>query len=79
MDVYSKENKSFFEENGYLKLINILDAKQIKFYDKVYSDFINNKYNTSGLRSDLSGQENKNQEYITQIRMNIFYSEPISN
>ena len=69
MDVCSKENKSFFEENGYLKLINILDPKQIKFYDKVYSDFINNKYNTLGLRSDLSGQENKNQEYITQIML----------
>ena len=69
MDVYSKENKSFFEENGYLKLTNILDAKEIAFYDKVYSDFINNKYNTSGLRSDLSGQENKNQEYITQIML----------
>ena len=41
MDVYSKENKSFFEENGYLKLTNILDTKQITFYDKVYSDSIN--------------------------------------
>ena len=69
IDVYSKENKSFFEENGYLKLTNILDTKQITFYDKVYSDFIYNKYDTSGLRSDLSGKENKDQEYITQIML----------
>ena len=69
MDVYSKVNKSFFEENGYLKLTNILDTKQITFYDKVYSDFIYNKYDTSGLRSDLSGKENKDQEYITQIML----------
>jgi len=69
MNMYSKENKIFFEENGYLKLTNILDTKQVAFYDKIYNDFINNKYNTSGLRSDLSGEENKNQEYITQIML----------
>ena len=69
MNMYSKENKIFFEDNGYLKLTNILDTKQVAFYDKIYNDFINNKYNTSGLRSDLSGKENKSQEYITQIML----------
>jgi len=69
MDTYSKENKIFFEENGYLKLTNILDVKQVEFYDKIYNDFINNKHDTSGLRSDLSGGKNKNQEYITQIML----------
>jgi ectoine hydroxylase-related dioxygenase (phytanoyl-CoA dioxygenase family) len=67
--MFYKENKIFFEENGYLKLINILDTKQVAFYDKVYSDFINNKYNVGDLRSDLSGKQNNNKELITQIML----------
>ena len=67
--MYNKENKIFFEENGYLKLINILDTKQVAFYDKVYNDFINNKYNVGDLRSDLSGEQNNNKELITQIML----------
>ena len=67
--MYNKKNKIFFEENGYLKLINILDTKQVAFYDKVYNDFINNKYNVGDLRSDLSGEQNNNKELITQIML----------
>ena len=67
--MFYKENKIFFEENGYLKLINILDTKQVAFYDKVYSDFINNKYNVGNLRYDLSGEQNNNKELITQIML----------
>lgn len=67
--MYNKENKIFFEENGYLKLINILDTKQVAFYDKVYNNFINNKYNVGDLRSDLSGEQNNNKELITQIML----------
>tara|TARA_B110000003_G_scaffold32063_1_gene29875 strand:- start:4 stop:723 length:720 start_codon:yes stop_codon:yes gene_type:complete len=67
--MYNKKNKIFFEENGYLKLINILDTKQVAFYDKVYNDFINNKYNVGDLRSDLSGEQNNNKEFITQIML----------
>ena len=65
----SLEDKVFFEENGYLKLYNILTNNHLGYYDKIYNDFINNKYNTTGLRSDLSGEKDGKKELITQIML----------
>ena len=65
--MYSLEDKVFFEENGYLKLDTFLSNNHLGYYDKIYNDFINNKYNNNGLRSDLSGEKDGKQELITQI------------
>jgi ectoine hydroxylase-related dioxygenase (phytanoyl-CoA dioxygenase family) len=67
--MYNTKNKIFFEKNGYLKLENLLNVGHLAYYDKIYDDFINNKHNTIGLRSDLSGEKNGNQELITQIML----------
>ena len=67
--MYNTKNKIFFEKNGYLKLENLLNVGHLAYYDKIYDDFINNKHNTIGLRSDLSGEKDGNQELITQIML----------
>ena len=65
----SIEDKVFFEDNGYLKLDNILTNNHLGYYEKIYNDFINNKHNTTGLRSDLSGEKGGKKELITQIML----------
>ncbi len=67
--MYSIEDKVFFEENGYLKLDNFLTNSHLGYYDKIYNDFINNKYTTNGSRSDLSANKDGKKELITQIML----------
>ena len=59
----------FFELEGYLLVENILSVKEMTFYDQTYNGFINNEFDTNELRSDLSGKEDNNKEYITQIML----------
>ncbi len=59
----------FFELEGYLPVEDILSVKEMTFYDQTYNGFINNEFDTNELRSDLSGKEDNNKEYITQIML----------
>ena len=59
----------FFELEGYLPVEDILSVKELTFYDQTYNGFINNEFDTNELRSDLSGKEDNNKEYITQIML----------
>ena len=67
--MFAVENKIYFEKNGYLVLNECLSPSEIKYYDKIYDDFINNKFDTRGLRSDLSGTKSGKRELITQIML----------
>ncbi len=59
----------FFQLEGYLPVENIISVKDMTFYDQTYNGFINNEFDTTDLRSDLSGKEDNNMEYITQIML----------
>jgi len=59
----------FFQQEGYLPVENIISVKDMTFYDQTYNGFINNEFDTTDLRSDLSGKEDNNMEYITQIML----------
>ena len=65
----NSQQKEFFEENGYLVIDNIINPEEIKSYDSIYNRFINNDFDTKGLRSDLSGGDDTKTEYITQIML----------
>ena len=59
--------KAFFAEEGYLVINNLLGPEEVKYYAKVYEDFLDNRINASKYRSDLSGSEKSSTEKITQI------------
>ena len=63
----SRNQLNFFEQEGYLVLEDILSVQDMTFYAQTYDAFINNEFDTSDLRSDLSGKEDNDKEYITQI------------
>ena len=65
----SSNQFKFFDQEGYLELEKILSEQDIVFYSKTYDAFINNEFDTDDLRSDLSGKEDKDMEYITQIML----------
>ena len=65
----SPNQLNFFEQEGYLALENILSVQDMTFYTQTYDAFINNEFDTSDLRSDLSGKEDNDKEYITQIML----------
>jgi len=67
--MFVETNKAYFEKNGYLVLNKCLNASELKYYDKIYDDFINSKFDTKGLRSDLSGEKSGKRELITQIML----------
>jgi hypothetical protein len=62
----------FFEKNGYLVIEKLLSNRDVTGYRKLYEDFLSNKVDSQGLRSDLGGHMdtpklNKATERITQI------------
>ena len=65
----SSNQLEFFDQEGYPELEKILSEQDIVFYSKTYDAFINNEFDTDDLRSDLSGKEDKDMEYITQIML----------
>ena len=65
----SSNQLEFFDQEGYLELEKILSEQDIVFYSETYDAFINNEFDTADLRSDLSGKEYKDVEYITQIML----------
>jgi phytanoyl-CoA hydroxylase len=58
-----------FSQNGFVFLTQIVEKNELEYLRDIYNDFLNNKYNLSGHRSDLSGAEldPKKVEKITQI------------
>ena len=67
--MFVETNKAYFEKNGYLVLNECLSPSELKYYDKIYDDFIKSKFDTKGLRSDLSGEKSGKRELITQIML----------
>ena len=65
----SDEQLKFFKDQGFLPLENILDGEEMEFYSQTYDSFINNEFDTTDLRSDLSGVKDSNRELITQIML----------
>ena len=65
----SPNQLNFFEQEGYLALEDILSVQDMTFYVQTYDAFINNEFDTSNLRSDLSGKQDNDKEYITQIML----------
>ena len=69
MELLTKEQKNFFENEGYLVIENLLDANDVAYYSKLYDSFLDNTIDAAKYRSDLSGAEEDNtvKEKITQI------------
>lgn len=64
----TQEQKEFFKQNGYLTILDLLNESELVYYHQLYNDFLDGKLETDGLRSDLSGLSNENeQEKIVQI------------
>lgn len=62
----SEQQLRFFETNGYLAVEQLLTRAEVEEYRQVYDDFLTEKINTEGHRSDLSGMGDE-KELITQI------------
>jgi len=58
-----------FEVEGFLAVESLLNSNEMEFYSNTYNAFINNEFDISDLRSDLSGAEDQKVEYITQIML----------
>lgn len=65
----TQKEKLFFKEEGFLVIEPFLTKGEVQFYSEIYNDFLNNKFDTSELRSDLSGANDKSMELITQIML----------
>jgi len=55
-----------FEEQGYLKVHQLIEPSELDWYLQVYNSFINGDIDSGDHRSDLSGEE-REEELITQI------------
>lgn len=62
----SEEQKSFFEQEGYLVVENLISKSEVDYYSTLYNSFLDNSIDASRYRSDLSGSDEK-KEKITQI------------
>jgi phytanoyl-CoA hydroxylase len=55
-----------FASEGFLVVHNLISEVELHYYNSLYNSFLNNTIDASKYRSDLSGNEDKN-ERITQI------------
>jgi len=64
-------HRQFFEENGYLKVTNLLTAEEVSYYRNLYEDFLSHRIDAYRYRSDLGshtdGNSSSSSERITQI------------
>ncbi|NKI27859.1 phytanoyl-CoA dioxygenase family protein [Arenibacter sp. 6A1] len=67
MKLLSKQQKTFFEEEGFLVIDNLLNEAEVIYYKSLYDSFLDNKIDASRYRSDLSGSDETTGENITQI------------
>lgn len=63
----TKAQIEFFNTNGYVVVENIINPKEVEYYETVYNDFLSNRIDASKYRSDLSGAKSDTKELITQI------------
>ncbi|MFH6603125.1 phytanoyl-CoA dioxygenase family protein [Maribacter algicola] len=66
MQQLNAKQKTFFDEEGYLVVENLLTVEETAYYSNLYASFLDNRIDASRYRSDLSGGDNK-EEKITQI------------
>lgn len=76
MIVLNEQQITFFSNNGYLIVENILTPEEISYYRKIYEDFLSNQIDASRYRSDLGAHVNEDGtqaaskvERITQIML----------
>lgn len=67
MKLLSIQQKTFFEEEGYLVIDNLLNEAEVAYYSNLYDSFLDNRIDASNYRSDLSGSDDTTKENITQI------------
>lgn len=67
MKLLSTQQKTFFEEEGYLVIENLLNEAEVTYYSNLYDSFLDNRIDASSYRSDLSGSADATKENITQI------------
>jgi phytanoyl-CoA hydroxylase len=68
MKLLTAEQKTFFENEGYLVVKNLLNQGEVAYYSNLYNSFLDNTIDASKYRSDLSGSEDDvASEKITQI------------
>ena len=65
----TQQEKLLFKEEGFLVIEPFLSQKEVQYYSEIYNDFLNNKFDNSELRSDLSGANDQSIEFITQIML----------
>ena len=65
----TQQEKLLFKEEGFLVIEPFLSQKEVQYYSEIYNDFLNNKFDNSELRSDLSGANDQSKEFITQIML----------
>ena len=64
----TEKDITFFKENGYLVVENLIDSETIASYRKTYEDFISGTISVGGNRRDLKGEGgNSEKEQIAQI------------
>jgi len=65
----SNKDISFFKNEGYLIVKDLINKGEVMYYNTIYNAFLNNTIDAANFRSDLSGSDNdnKSRESITQI------------
>jgi len=64
----TEKDITFFKENGYLVVENLIDGETIASYQKIYDDFISGNISVGAYRRDLKGEGgNSEKEQIAQI------------
>ena len=64
----TEKDITFFKENGYLVVENLIDSETIASYQKIYDDFIAGTISVGVNRRDLKGESgNSEKEQIAQI------------
>ncbi|MCG8306803.1 MAG: phytanoyl-CoA dioxygenase family protein [Cytophagales bacterium] len=67
MQHLTQDQRDFFKDQGYLTIENLIPAAEVEYYSEIYNSFLDNTIDSSGLRSDLSGDPEAGHEKITQI------------
>lgn len=69
MELITREQHHFFDNEGYLVVENLLNVEEVRYYSNLYNAFLENTIDASKYRTDLSGMEDSGalKEKITQI------------
>lgn len=65
----SKEQVKFFHKSGYLVVENILSSSELDYYRSTYEQFLDNRIDASGFRSDLGGFVEDDKPIVTKERI----------